>query len=422
MKNATSKKIADERSQSWRGAADHGERTDDINDPRKSPTSALSEGVGLLFMAFMRILDIFGRGTAIAESVGRISLADGGAGTGFLVGRRLLLTNNHVLPDAAPRPGRSWSSTSSWGRTAGRRRRLRSTWTPARCSSPTPRSTRVSWPSHRRAVWWPATSTGGTSCSSSRGRSSSARPRTSSGIPRGAGRRSRSGTTGSSTSSRTSSTTRRTPSRATPDRRCSTTSGRSSRSTTPASRGRTTPASGSRPTARCGTARWATPRSRGWPTRARGSPWCSRGCGRWRARPRRRRSSTSSASRRWSGRGRRRVRCVRRGRPARSPAAPASGLSRRHHRTSSSCTAGPSRAGTRWCSGRSGRVASPAGSVPWGARPSTRRASGSPSTVTSSPSWPDRPRSSARSSRTTGRRRPCARHRRPRRPAPPTPP
>ncbi|MEJ2860158.1 trypsin-like serine peptidase [Actinomycetospora flava] len=42
-----------------------------------------------------------GRGTAIAESVGRISLAGGGAGTGFLVGRRLLLTNNHVLPDAA---------------------------------------------------------------------------------------------------------------------------------------------------------------------------------------------------------------------------------------------------------------------------------------------------------------------------------
>ncbi|GAA4902639.1 V8-like Glu-specific endopeptidase [Actinomycetospora succinea] len=42
-----------------------------------------------------------GRGTAIAESVGRISLSDGGAGTGFLVGRRLLLTNNHVLPDLA---------------------------------------------------------------------------------------------------------------------------------------------------------------------------------------------------------------------------------------------------------------------------------------------------------------------------------
>lgn len=46
-----------------------------------------------------------GRGTAIAESVGRISLADGGAGTGFLVGRRLLLTNNHVLPDAASAAG-----------------------------------------------------------------------------------------------------------------------------------------------------------------------------------------------------------------------------------------------------------------------------------------------------------------------------
>jgi endonuclease G, mitochondrial len=46
-----------------------------------------------------------GRGTAIAESVGRISLADGGAGTGFLVGRRLLLTNNHVLPDAATAAG-----------------------------------------------------------------------------------------------------------------------------------------------------------------------------------------------------------------------------------------------------------------------------------------------------------------------------
>lgn len=46
-----------------------------------------------------------GRGSAIAESVGRISLADGGAGTGFLVGRRLLLTNNHVLPDAATAAG-----------------------------------------------------------------------------------------------------------------------------------------------------------------------------------------------------------------------------------------------------------------------------------------------------------------------------
>jgi V8-like Glu-specific endopeptidase len=46
-----------------------------------------------------------GRGTAIAESVGRIALADGGAGTGFLVGRRLLLTNNHVLPDAASAAG-----------------------------------------------------------------------------------------------------------------------------------------------------------------------------------------------------------------------------------------------------------------------------------------------------------------------------
>lgn len=46
-----------------------------------------------------------GRGTATAESVGRISLADGGAGTGFLVGRRLLLTNNHVLPDVATAAG-----------------------------------------------------------------------------------------------------------------------------------------------------------------------------------------------------------------------------------------------------------------------------------------------------------------------------
>ncbi|MFC5139299.1 trypsin-like serine peptidase [Actinomycetospora rhizophila] len=46
-----------------------------------------------------------GRGTAIAESVGRISLPGGGAGTGFLVGRRLLLTNNHVLPDAATAGG-----------------------------------------------------------------------------------------------------------------------------------------------------------------------------------------------------------------------------------------------------------------------------------------------------------------------------
>ncbi|MDD7936943.1 serine protease [Actinomycetospora lutea] len=42
-----------------------------------------------------------GRGTAIAESVGRVTLPGGGAGTGFLVGRRLLLTNNHVLPDAS---------------------------------------------------------------------------------------------------------------------------------------------------------------------------------------------------------------------------------------------------------------------------------------------------------------------------------
>lgn len=46
-----------------------------------------------------------GRGTAIAESVGRVTLPGGGAGTGFLVGRRLLLTNNHVLPDATTAAG-----------------------------------------------------------------------------------------------------------------------------------------------------------------------------------------------------------------------------------------------------------------------------------------------------------------------------
>jgi endonuclease G, mitochondrial len=44
------------------------------------------------------------RGTRAAETVGKISTSNS-LGTGFLVGRRLLLTNNHVLPDAPTAAG-----------------------------------------------------------------------------------------------------------------------------------------------------------------------------------------------------------------------------------------------------------------------------------------------------------------------------
>jgi hypothetical protein len=64
--------------------------------PSKSAIETLERIIGaqstLLPISFLEL------GLLRARSVARISRADGGSGTGFLVGENLLLTNNHVLP------------------------------------------------------------------------------------------------------------------------------------------------------------------------------------------------------------------------------------------------------------------------------------------------------------------------------------
>ncbi|MCX5241128.1 serine protease [Streptomyces prunicolor] len=58
----------------------------------------------------LQSVNFLARGARAARAVARISVVDGGGrpgwrGTGFLVGERLLLTNNHVLPDVAAATG-----------------------------------------------------------------------------------------------------------------------------------------------------------------------------------------------------------------------------------------------------------------------------------------------------------------------------
>ncbi|WP_320780319.1 serine protease, partial [Streptomyces sp. CRN 30] len=57
----------------------------------------------------MRAVNFLTRGVRAARTVARVTIVEDGRragfGTGFLVGERLLLTNNHVLPDAATATG-----------------------------------------------------------------------------------------------------------------------------------------------------------------------------------------------------------------------------------------------------------------------------------------------------------------------------
>ena len=57
----------------------------------------------------LQSVNFLDRGARAARAVARVSIIEGGRragfGTGFLVGERLLLTNNHVLPDAATATG-----------------------------------------------------------------------------------------------------------------------------------------------------------------------------------------------------------------------------------------------------------------------------------------------------------------------------
>lgn len=57
----------------------------------------------------LQSVNFLARGERAARSIARISILQegrlAGFGTGFLVGERLLLTNNHVLPDAAATAG-----------------------------------------------------------------------------------------------------------------------------------------------------------------------------------------------------------------------------------------------------------------------------------------------------------------------------
>lgn len=68
-----------------------------------APSSALERIVGAA--SELQEVNFLGRGARAARTVAKVTTREGrrvtGSGTGFLVGDRLLMTNNHVLPDAA---------------------------------------------------------------------------------------------------------------------------------------------------------------------------------------------------------------------------------------------------------------------------------------------------------------------------------
>ena len=49
-------------------------------------------------MSTLRPIGFLSRGLAASKSVGRVVLADGSSGSGFLIKGNILITNNHVLP------------------------------------------------------------------------------------------------------------------------------------------------------------------------------------------------------------------------------------------------------------------------------------------------------------------------------------
>jgi endonuclease G, mitochondrial len=179
-----------------------------------------------------------GRGARAARTVARIAIVQrgrrAGFGSGFLVGERLLLTNNHVLPDALT-AAESFADFDFEVDDEGLAKPvLRYALAPdvLFVTDGDLDATLVAVKPGRDGGL-PGAVHGWNRLIAHQGKIVIGEPVNVIGHPTHDARRSRCATTRCSTSSRTSCTTRPTPSRATPAPRCPTTSGRSWRCTTP---------------------------------------------------------------------------------------------------------------------------------------------------------------------------------------------